>query len=200
LTVWIEWAAAQQGVADLRLEPLAATFALDMLRFHTFGSIIIALGGEGQNPSVPVDPNHGTFVTGIDLYNSGYDVFLHSEADVAPDGSGPAYNEVVDAIQHRMVNRVGIFGYSHGGGSTFFLADRLDVNRAGIGVFDIVATSYVDGVENNSNIDVNPETRRPPSSEYHANQYQVGSIADFFLDGGPVTNSDPPPTGLNVET
>jgi len=200
LTIWVEWAAAEQGFAELSLEPPAAGYALDVLRFHTFQSIVMALGGEGQIPSVPVDPNHGTFVTGISLYNRGYDVFNHSESDVVPDGSGAAYTEVVNAIAHRRVSHIAIFGYSHGGGSTYFLADRLDVNRAGIGIFDITATSYVDGVENDSNFDTQKETRRPPSSGHHTNQFQVGTLADVFLDGGPVADSDPPPTGLNVET
>jgi hypothetical protein len=160
----------------------------------------MALGGEDQVPSVPVDPNHGTFVVGIALYGRGYDVHMHDEDDVAADGSGAAFDEVVDAVSHRMVDQVAIFGYSHGGGSTYDLADRLDNDRPGIGVFEIRATSYVDGVENDSDFDVQQELRRPPSSGYHANQYQVGSLADFFLDGGPVPNSDPPASGLNVET
>src|SRR5262249_36771215 len=118
LTLWVEWAAAAHGFATLSLEPLDANFALDALRFHTFHTIIMALGGEDQVPSVPVDPNHGTFVVGIALYEQGYDVFNHDEDDVAADGSGASYNEVVDAVSHRMVDTVSIFGYSHGGGST----------------------------------------------------------------------------------
>ncbi|HUN81325.1 MAG TPA: hypothetical protein VMV81_07420 [Phycisphaerae bacterium] len=200
LTFWVEWGVAVQGTADLSLEPLNGGYSLDMLRFHTFRSIIIALGGEGQAPSVPVDPNHGTFVVGIYLYEHGYDVFDHDESDVPPNGAGAAYDEVADAVSHRMVDQVSIFGYSHGGGSTYFLSNRLDNDRPGIGLFDILVTSYVDAVENNSNFDVNQELRRPPSANYHANQYQVGTLSDFFLDGGPVPNSDPPPTGLNVET
>jgi len=200
LTVWVEWAVAAHGDAELLLQPAAADYALDALRFHTFRSIVMALGGESQVPSVPVDPNHGTFVVGIALYERGYDVHLHDEDDVTADGSGPVFDEVVNAVSHRLVSHVSIFGYSHGGGSTYDLADRLDNDRPGIGVFDITATSYVDGVQNDSDFDVDQETRRPPSTGYHANQYQVGTLADFFLDGGPVPNSDPPPTGLNVET
>lgn len=200
LTVWVEWAAAAHGTAELQLQPLAAEYALDRVRFHTFHSIVMALGGESQVPSVPVDPNHGTFVLGIALYQRGLDVHLHDEDDVTADGSGPVLDEVVNAVSHRLVHEISIFGYSHGGGSTYDLAERLDTDRAGIGVFEIVATSYVDGVQNDSDFDVDQETRRPPSTGYHANQYQVGTLSDFFLDGGPVVNSDPPPTGLNVET
>jgi hypothetical protein len=63
-----------------------------------------------------------------------------------------------------------------------------------------MATSYVDSVQNDSDFDVDQELRRPPSTAWHGNHYQVGTLADFFLDGGPVPNSDPAPTGLNVET
>lgn len=200
MTVWTEWAMPVHGTTDLALEPVADSSRLDNVRFHTFRSIIMALGGENQVPSVPVDPNNGTFVVANDLYFQGYDVHAHDEDDVASDGSGSVYNEVVNAIQHRRVSQVGIFGYSHGGGSTRDLADRLDVNRAGIGVFEIQFTSYVDGVRNSSDFDVNQEQRRPPSTLFHTNQYQHGTLADFFLDGGPVPNSNPPPTGLDVET
>ncbi len=58
----------------------------------------------------------------------------------------------------------------------------------------------MDGVENDSDIDTQQELRKPPTSGYHANHYQVGTLADFFLDGGPVGASFPAPTGLNVET
>lgn len=200
LTVYVEWAAAMHGEATLALEPLAAAYALDTLRFHTFHSIVAALGGEGQVPSVPVDTNHGTFVVGIALYNAGYDVIMHDEDDVNASGAGPVFNKVVDAIQNRQVDGVAIFGYSHGGGSTYDLAEKMDIERAGIGVFEIVVSSYVDSVGNNSDFDVAQELRRPPSTGYHANHYQVGGFGDFFLDGGPVPNSNPPPTGLNVET
>ena len=200
MTVWIEWATATHGLASLSLEPVNAIYALDTLRFHTFRGIVMSLGGEGQVPTVPVDANNGTFVVGIALYNRGYDVFVHDEDDVAADGSGPAYTAVVDAITNRMVDRVAIFGYSHGGGSTYDLSERLDVNRAGIGIFEILVTSYVDAVQNDSDVDVDQELRRPPSTGWHANHYQVGSFTDIFLDGGPVPNSNPAPTGLNVET
>ena len=117
-TVWIEWADAAHGIATLALEPLAAPVALDMLRFHTFRGIVMALGGEGQVPTVPVDPNQGTFVVAISLYGRGYDVMQYDEDNVAADGSGAVLTEVVNAVQHRGVEQVAIFGYSHGGGST----------------------------------------------------------------------------------
>ncbi len=200
LTAWVEWAANAHGNGELQLEPFDGAFPMDTIRFHTFSSIVMALGGEDQVPVVPTDANHGTFVVANALYARGYDVHIHDEDDVAADGSGPVFNEVLNAIGSRRVDKVSIFGYSHGGGSTHDLAERLDNDRPGIGLFEIVVTSYVDAVENDSDVDISQERRRPPSTAYHANHYQVGGFADFFLDGGPVPNSDPPPSGLNVET
>lgn len=201
LTLWIEWADAAPATAALSVEPLNDTAILDTLRFHAFQGIVAALGGEDQTPADPPDPNAGTFVVAVSLYNQGYDVHMFDEDNVAADGSGPVYDEVVNAIQNRSVNDVAIYGYSHGGGSTYDLADRLDLNRAGIGVFEITWSSYVDSVSNNSDLDVAQELRRPPSTAYHANHYQHGAfLPDFFLDGGPVPDSNPPPTGLDVET
>lgn len=200
LTLWVEWAEAVHGAAALHLEPLGGAYSLDTIRFHTFRSIVMALGGEDQVPSVPVDANNGTAVVATALYGRGYDVHLYDEDNVSPNGSGIVLNEVVTAISSRLVDEVSIFGYSHGGGSTYDLAERLDNDRPGIGLFEIVVTSYVDGVENDSDFDLSQERRRPPSTSYHANHYQVGTLSDFLLDGGPVPNSDPPPSGLNVET
>lgn len=87
----------------------------DTLTFHSFQSIVIALGGEDQVPSSPVDSSHGTFVVAISLYAAGYDVHMYDEDVVDGTGSGAAYDEVVRAVQARGVDVVGIFGYSHGG-------------------------------------------------------------------------------------
>jgi hypothetical protein len=199
LTVWVEWSAAAPGLATLALRALAPERAVDRLEFHAFGGLVVALGGEGQSPGLPLDPNHGTFVAATELYERGWDVLMRDEDDVFANGSGPVYAEVVNAIQHRAVAELAIFGYSHGGGSTYDLCARLDTFRATIGTFSIAFTSYVDGVQNSSDFDTDMELRRPIASAYHANHFQVGSFADFFLDGGPVPTSAPPPSGLNVE-
>jgi hypothetical protein len=200
LSLWVEWVGTGHGTSRLALETQGSGALLDRLTFHSFRSIVVALGGEGQSPGLPLDPNHGTFVVGTELYELGYDVRMYDEDGVTSNGSGPVYDEVVNAVQSRGVADIALFGYSHGGGSTHDLAERLDAFRAGIGAFAIPFTSYVDGVENDSDIDTDPELRYPPSSGFHANQYQRGTFADFFLDGGPVPGSAPPPTGLDVET
>ncbi len=201
ITLWVEWTSLFHGLAELQVEPLGSSLVKDVLVFHSFEGIVLALGGEDQVPSIPVDSNHGTFLVGVVLYGQGYDVHMFDEDIVAADGSGVAYDAAADAIQNRLVEEVAIFGYSHGGGSTYDLADRLDLFRASLGIFTITYTSYVDSVSNNSDLDVGMELRRPPSTAYHLNHYQHGSFfQDLGLDGGPVTNSNPPPSGLDVET
>lgn len=125
---------------------------------------------------------------------------MRDEDEVSRDGSGNVYDDIVNALQTRSVEELAIFGYSHGGGSTYDLCNRLDANRAAIGTFSINFTSYVDGIENDSTIDTDMELRRPPTTNFHANHYQSGSFHDLFLDGGPVDDSEPPPRGLDVET
>jgi hypothetical protein len=146
---------------------------------------------------VPVDGNHGTFQVAIALYGMGYDVHMYDEDNVTNAGNGAVFNEISTAANHRSVTQVAIFGYSHGGGSTFSLATR--VNGAGLGV-TMPFTSYCDAVENDSDADINQETRFPPGSAWHLNQFQNGTFGNFGLDGGPVAGSNPAPTGLDVET
>jgi len=200
LTVWVEWTGAVTGLGAIVLKADEGDGRLDRLVFHPFHNLVVALGGESQTPGLPLDPNHGTFVVGTELYEQGYDVLMRDEDEVSSDGSGPVYTEVVNAIQHRSVGELAIYGYSHGGGSTYDLCERLDAFHASIGVFAIPFTSYVDGVQNDSDTDLDMETRKPIATGYHANHYQHGTFADFFLDGGPVTSSNPAPTGLDVET
>ncbi len=200
LTLWVECTAPGSARLPLVLRAQERDTALDRLLFHRFESIVLALGGEGQVPVQPPDPNFGTFDVAIALYEQGHDAFQYDEDGVSATGDGPVFDETVNAIMHRAVDQVAIFGYSHGGGSTHDLANRLDTFHMGIGDFSVPFTSYVDGVRNSSDIDTAMELRFPPASLYHANQYQRGSFADFFLDGGPVPGSDPPPGGLDVET
>ncbi len=204
LTLWVEWGSATPGLATLRLRALEpgieVDVELDRLLFHAFQGLVVALGGEGQTPQIPADPNHGTFLVGIDLYLRGYDVLMRDEDEVSATGAGPVFDEVVNAIQHRAVGALAIFGYSHGGGSTYDLCERLDTFRATIGSFTIAFTSYVDGVQNDSDVDLDRELRKPLTTGFHANHYQRGSFADFFLDGGPVPQSQPGSSGLDVET
>lgn len=200
MTVWVE--SVETGSGDLALQARNSSGAVLLSRsahFYAFTSIVIALGGEGQVPGdPPLEPNnHGTFQIAIQLYRMGYDVHMYDEDVVVADGSGAAYNEVVSAIQQRQVGSVAIFGYSHGGGSTSDLADRLNSNRAGIGAFEITYTAYMDSIRNNSDIDIATDTSLPASTLYHANYYENPGCGLFSLCGGPVNGAD---INLNVNS
>jgi len=193
-TVWVENPAG--GAADLQLAARrisdGALVASDTAHFFPITSVVIALGGENQ---VPADPpseptNHGTFQLAITLYRMGYDVRMYDEDVVPANGAGAAYNEVVAAIQKRSVSHVAIYGYSHGGGSTNDLARRMDANRAAIGAFTLDFTAYVDGIDNDSDIDIDPETALPPTTAYHANYYEHPGCGFLQLCGGPIAGAN----------
>ena len=195
IRLWVEWTGSAPEFPSLSLRAIASDLVLDRIVFHAFTSLVVALGGAGQEPGWPVDMNHGTFRVATGLYEAGYDVLMRNEDEVGSRGAGDVYEEVVNAIQKRSVRELAIFGYSHGGGSTYDLCDRLNRKRADIGMFSIGFTSYVDGIQN---FWLNPfaERRRPPSTGFHANQYQLS----LYLPGGPVPDSAPPPKGRRVDT
>lgn len=207
---YIEWVDPNTNTATLELGVRevggAEVCVVDTIALYRFRSIVIALGGEGHVPADPVnDPgNHGTFQLAIDLYKQGYNVFMFDEDGVVNDGSGPVYDIAVVAVLNHAVTEIAIFGYSHGGGSTYLLADRLTTVFAPTlppGAFSIPFTSYVDAVEENG---LGAETRFPTGSAYLLNYYQQGEFP-LWLNGGPVTAVPPgvvapPPTGLDVET
>ena len=206
MTVWVECPTG--GVADLEFEARTTNGTVlcsDKVHFYPFTSIVVVLGGEDQSPTDPVTPalpdtsHPGAFELGLGLYLGGYDVHMYDEDNVGYNGEGTTYNEVVGAILYREVSQVAIFGYSHGGGSTFHLADRLNNNRGVIGTFTIPFTAYIDAVEDNYGGDMDQEQRRPPSSLFHVNYYQEGHLGeDYGFDGGPIIPSMTPTNGVEV--
>ena len=121
----------------------------DSVVFHSFQSVVIAIGGRTQDPRKFGDPNLGTFTMGGTLYQKGYDVHLYAENMVKSTGSGAAYDEVVSAVSKRNVDYVAIFGYSWGGGATYELSVGLKNNTAIAGQYQLQYTAYVDGIRHN---------------------------------------------------
>ncbi|MFN8643037.1 MAG: hypothetical protein U0802_15800 [Candidatus Binatia bacterium] len=185
ITFWVENPNGGAGSLEVQARPVGGgtVFASDAVQFYPFTSIVIALGGENQSPSDPPASGDGMFNIAASLYAQGYDVHMYDEDDVDSSGAGPTYDEVVQAVRSRGIGTVSIFGYSHGGGSTHDLAERLNDGRAGIGTFTIPYTAYVDAIENDSDIDLDSETRLPPTTAYHVNYYQR---RDFFVKGNSI--------------
>ena len=209
ITLWVEWTGAAPAFPTLSLLALGSDVGDDLIVFHAFTGLVVALGGEGQEPDYPVDVNHGTYRVATTLYERGWDVLMRDEDEVDSDGSGLVYDEVVNAIQNRYVRELAVFGYSHGGGSTYDLCERLVATS--LNPFSVRFTAYVDSIKNGSSdplgraltfigVDSNtdPETRRPPASDFHLNFYQNASFADGYLNGGPVARSIPPLDGLDL--
>ena len=174
-SVWVE--SPEGGEADLTFElrdsQTLELLASDEVHFFSFTSLTIGLHGEFQFPTDPVyGPNEGISYLAVDLHEEGYDSHMYDEDDVEADGSGPVYDEIVDAVQSRGVTSVALYGFSHGAGSIYDLSERLQLNQASIGDFDIVFTAYIDGIENDSDVDLDSEIRLPLGTQYHVNYYQ----------------------------
>ncbi len=194
ITVFVEWVSLSRGTDFLNLVDPATSMVIDTLVFHTFHSIVVVLGGEGQVPNDPVNfPNdHGIFDFAIGLYRGeGYDVRMYDEDNVEFDGSGLVFDEIANSVNHQMFDEIAILGYSHGGGSTFELSQRLSFSLTSpnpeiVEPFSISLTAYIDAIE-----ELTPfaERRRPPSTQFHVNQYQR-NLSMGFLNGNTSNGDD----------
>jgi hypothetical protein len=193
ITVWVENPSGGNSSLELVVRTDAAgVICSDIINTYSFQTVVVGLSGEVWFGGDPLD--NGMFNIAEHLYNNGYDVHYYDEDVVANNGAGAAYDEVVSAVKDRAVSYVGIYGHSHGGGSTHDLAERLHANRGIIGTFTINFTAYIDAIENDSDFDTDSEIRLPPSTTYHMNYYQTN---DSLLVGGPVIGAN---ENLNVNT
>jgi hypothetical protein len=181
-SVYVEWAATAPGSATFEFsvwDTLHDNKALwDEIVFRPFESVVIMFVGEFEDPTDP--PQNGTSTFAVEEYQkSGLDVHLFDDSVVAEDGSGTARDEVFSAIKDRGVAVVAIMGYSHGGGATFFLSRRLELDALDplmAHPFKIAFTSYVDAIENYLPTNITPERHRPCAADlclFHLNQYQT---------------------------
>ncbi|MDE0887114.1 MAG: proprotein convertase P-domain-containing protein [Myxococcota bacterium] len=190
-SLWVENTDGGSAALELEAREIVGGLVLasDLVEFYTFTSLIIGLHGEFQFATDPVfGPNEGISYLTIDFHEDGFDAHMFEENDVASDGSGRVYDEIVNAVLNRGVTCVAIFGFSHGGGSIYDLSELLAANAASIGPFDICFTGYIDSIENDSDADLDPEIRRPLGSAYHVNMYQSNWF--WWIWGDSVPGSD----------
>jgi len=197
-SVWVENPSG--GSASLVFEARAisdlSVASSDQIDFFPFTSLVIGLHGEFQFPTdPPFGPNEGVSVLAVALHEEAYDSHMYVENDVAADGSGAVYDEIVSAVQDRGVTSIAFYSFSHGGGSIYDLSERLDANKATIGTFDILFTAYIDGIENDSDFDLDPEVRLPVSTAYHVNYYQSFGIIPPWGSSVPGADVDVNVTG-----
>ncbi len=123
--VWVEYAATFHGSTLLTLDARNSSgqvLASDKVKLYSFQSVVLVLGGRTQTPSDPAGSNMGTFQTAIDLYDQGYDVRMYNENQVTGSRSDRPYVDAVQAIQKHGETKVGIVGYSWGGGATYYVS------------------------------------------------------------------------------
>ena len=116
---------------------------------------------------------------------------------VEADGSGAVYDEIVNAIQNRSVTNLALYGFSHGAGSIYDLSERLEANRSSIGDFELLFTGYIDAIENDSDVDLDPEVRLPIGTQYHVNYYQSSIFWWIWGDSVPGADVDELVTGVS---
>ena len=197
ITVFVEWQVPEHGDDILSLVD-ATTFAtLDSLRFHSFRTVIVVFGGDGQNPADtdgdgsigdPVGSSttnrEGIFDLAQSLYDSGWDVLPFDEEDVDAPEDIP-YTEVRNAVYNRLVSPeygggVSIMGYSQGGGATHDLIERLYEDDEN---FITIYGVYLDAVDHDG---INAENDWPDVTLYLLNIYETNSI----LNGGDIDDTE----------
>lgn len=192
-SLWVEYTSQTHTVgADTALTLTASedvsgttTIATDTVVFHSFQSLVVAIGGNSQDPRNVGDPRLGIFTIASTLYDSGYDVQLFAHNQIQSNGHGAAYDEVTSAVLNRNVDYVGILGYSWGAGATYELAKGLAANGAlAPAGYHLQYTAYVDGIRHYS---LRAETRKPVATQYHDNYYQR---KDWLLRGNNVSGAN----------
>jgi hypothetical protein len=206
LTVWVEWKVLTHGTAALTLQNADTFQNLDAVRFHSFQSLIIAFGGDGQDPNDtdfdgsigdPTGPGgnrEGIFDIAQDMYNTGWDVLAFDEENLNAPEQVP-WTEAVIAHEERLVE-LGIIGYSHGGGAVHNLIEKLWFDDFyGNGDPDRIVTRigvYLDAVVHGAG---GPEDRWPFIVFHLMNFYQTVST----LHGAHVDDTEAKQLGATVD-
>jgi hypothetical protein len=195
-TLWVEWRANAHATADLSIEAIETktgnTVIKDEITYSTFTSVTNAFVGEHQTAgNRTVSPGVNDWVAGelsegydVHVWDDGHDWFSRDEADEW--GRGPAYDELVNAVNYRGVNKLALIGYSHGGGTVYNVSWRINKNyedskgKTFLNTRQLVFTSYIDAVSNSNYFNPSEENRKPPGSLFHLNQYQEN---EFFTGG-----------------
>jgi hypothetical protein len=196
ITIFVEWAAAEHGTDILGLVDALSFATLDSIRFHTFRSLVIVFGGNGQNPmdtdgdgsiGDPVRGSttnrEGIFDLAQGLYDTGWDVLAFDEEDVDASEDVP-FTEAKNAAQRLVSPEFGgglsVMGYSQGGGATHDLIERLTEEDEN---FITIYGVYLDAVDHDS---LFAENDWPDVAFYLLSFYETNSS----LNGGDVDDEE----------
>jgi len=188
ISLYVEWIVAPDQAADQ--DSTVLTFeAVDITNPQNVRSTSITLfglqgmafifGGKGQKPSWPIDPNHGIFMVGRQLYLRGFDVYLyaHNQMPIALAEAKIGIGELAGGPS-RGVKKVAVMGYSSGGATTFDFSTELFKLLGGAGgqqpvlyPADLDFSVYIDAIRWPKPELWVPETVRPATS-LHLNFFQ----------------------------
>jgi hypothetical protein len=138
ITVFVEWIGSGHGTDTLSLIDVATSTTKDVIRFHTFRSLVVVFGGRSQDPhdtdgdgsiGDPVGGSatnrEGIFDLAQTLYDTGWDVMAFGSTDTNIDNVvSVAETEIKSAYDYRLLDPFqggagfSILGYSWGGGAT----------------------------------------------------------------------------------
>jgi len=215
--VFVEWVDSDHGTDGISLIDQTTQTTLDSLQFHSFRSMVVIFGGNGQNPQdtdndgklgdpVKGGPNReGIFDFASELYVTGWDVYAYNEE---VDLEIPKA-EVVNAVDRRFVRPdleffmgggISIMGHSQGGGATHDLIEMLTSHYAEVQeVFSTMLGVYLDAVERQifPLNDPIPQTDYPDTTVYLLNIFQRSPFPNVFV--GNYIDEDEAPPGTTVE-
>jgi hypothetical protein len=199
ITVFVEWIDSGHGTDTLALVDVASSTNQDVVRFHTFRSLVVVFGGRSQNPEDTDgdgsigDPvgNSTTNREGIfDLaqfhYDTGWDVMAFNSTNGNINAViSVAEQEIKNAYDFRLLDPFqggagfAILGYSWGGGATHDLIESLFDD----GYFPFFAV-YLDAVTHGG---LFAQDDWPEETFYLLNIYQT---LPFQLGGAAIINPE----------
>jgi hypothetical protein len=113
---------------------------LKAIPFRSFKTVVGALSGEVWDNAASAS-SQGIYKICEDLYLDGYNIHYYPESS-----ESDCKTELKDQRDKCGVNKVGVFGYSHGGGSTY---------ETTVFMGQVDYTGYIDAIRNNF-FDINP--------------------------------------------
>ncbi|MDO4588046.1 MAG: hypothetical protein Q4C95_12255 [Planctomycetia bacterium] len=198
--IWAEYASTGNTNYTLTLvardSSTGAELFTEEMTFRPFNSVLVIISGRNQTPSNPINnATHAIVQMALDLYSTEvYDVHVYPPSDVGDCnsglnmGNGIAYNEIVNAINNRGVNNIGLAGYSYGGGAIYGLSQRLHRNKLPVNHTDrlndiannysIDFAAYIDAIMNGSYLAYAQNTP-PIDVEHFYNRYQTND-RDYY--------------------
>lgn len=166
-TANIEFFLRSAGGQDVKLKTLP---------FRSFTTVVCALSGEVFNTPTNA-ANQGTYDISEALYLEGYNIAYYPESSETR-----AAQELKDQRAKCGIAKIGVFGWSHGGGSTYNLALALG---------QVAFTGYIDAIAQGW---TSAEDRYPTGSAYHFNYYQRN-----WFTYPPLAGDKTNPPGANKE-